>query len=160
MLKTLWVTSRWGITSLLFGYLIIELFIPDLKWNDQLFHVLLEGGGSIVAFILAVLVFVMIQTDRLTINYFWLALSFTSMGILDLSHSQTPPGQAFVWLHSIATFSGGVFASLIWFSGISLSFLQQKIMLLAVVIICIIFSVFSITFPDMTLNSCSKMVIT
>ncbi|MCU7940021.1 MAG: HAMP domain-containing histidine kinase [gamma proteobacterium symbiont of Bathyaustriella thionipta] len=126
--------------------------MPDFNWHSELFHVLLEGGGSIIAFILASMIFSMIKIGRLTSNYFWLVLSFTSMGILDLAHSQTSPGQAFVWLHSSATFIGGVFASLVWFSTISLRDFYKKFYLFGIIILSIIFSIASVIYPEMTFN--------
>ena len=152
MLKTFWITSRWGIIPILLGSLVIGLFLPDFKWKYELFHVLLEGGGSIIAFIVALTIFSRIQTGNLAINYFWLVLSFLSMGILDLAHSQTPPGQAFVWLHSSATFIGGVLASLVWFSGFTLKNFHKQSLILGIIVLSVIFSIGSILFPEMTLN--------
>jgi PAS domain S-box-containing protein len=37
------------------------------------------------------------------------------MAVLDVFHSCVPAGTAFVWLHSLAVFTGGVFFSLVWF---------------------------------------------
>lgn len=152
MLKTFWITSRWGITPILLGSLIIGLLIPDFKWQYEFFHVLLEGGGSIIAFILALMIYSRIQTGRLAINYFWLVLSFLSMGILDLAHSQTPPGQAFVWLHSSATFIGGILASFVWFSAFTLRNFYKHSLLLGLIVLAIIFSIGSIVYPEMTLT--------
>ena len=41
------------------------------------------------------------------------------MGILDGMHAATHAGEAFVWLHSMATLLGGAFISLVWFSPIA-----------------------------------------
>lgn len=152
MLKTLWITSRWGLVPILSGSLIIGLFLPDLIWKYDFFHVLLEGGGSIIAFIVSLMIFSRIQTGRLPVNYFWLVLSFLSMGILDLAHSQTPPGQAFVWLHSSATFIGGILASLIWFSDFTLRTFYRHLLVSGVIVLSIIFSISSILYPEITLN--------
>ncbi len=131
---------------------IFGLLLPDFSWKYELFHVLLEGGGSIIAFILALIIFSRIQTGRLAIKYFWLVLSFLAMGILDLAHSQTPPGQAFVWLHTSATFAGGILASFVWFSAFTLRNFHKLSLLFGVIALSIIFSLGSIIFPEMTLS--------
>lgn len=150
MLKTLWITSRWGIIPILFGALIFDLLLPNFTWNYHLFHVLLEGGGAIIAFILALTIFNLIQSDRLSNNYFWLVLSFLSMGILDLAHSQTHPGQAFVWLHSSATLIGGLLASCIWLPASYLKTFNKNLLIYFVIAIAILFSISSILYPEMT----------
>jgi len=150
MLKSLWVTSYLAIIPMLLGG-IIFYFLPTFHWNYQLFHVLLEGGGALIAFTLALFVTTMIKQQRLAINYIWLIACFISMGILDLAHSQTPPGQAFVWLHSSATLIGGFFAALIWLpERISKKFAHKEFLLI-LTIICIGFSIWSIVYPEMSL---------
>ena len=151
MLKTLWITSRWGIIPILLGFLIFDVLLPNFKWNYELFHALIEGGGAIVAFILATIIYNLVYTKRLASNYYWLVLSFVSMGTLDLFHSQIPPGQAFVWLHSCATFIGGIFASLIWFSNFDFKRIQNLFFVSAIFFISLIFSLTSIAFPDSTI---------
>jgi PAS domain S-box-containing protein len=150
MLKSLWVTSYLAIVPMLLGW-IIFYFLPTFHWDYQLFHVFLEGGGALIAFMLALFVTTMIKQQRLAINYIWLIACFISMGILDLAHSQIPPGQAFVWLHSSATLIGGFFAALIWLpEKISKKF-AHKSFLFILTIICIGFSIWSIVLPEMSL---------
>jgi hypothetical protein len=36
------------------------------------------------------------------------------MGVLDLYHAAVPPGNTFVWLHSTATFLGGILFAFVW----------------------------------------------
>ncbi|MBF0264172.1 MAG: EAL domain-containing protein [Gammaproteobacteria bacterium] len=153
MFITFWLASRWGIIPILFGSVLIELYIPDFIWNYGLFHALLEGGGAVIAFVLSYLIFTMIRRERLTGNYYWLVVSFLSMGVLDLAHSQVPPGQTFVWLHSSATFLGGLFSALIWLPASIAKHLFAKVTLLICIICSLLaFSFFSISYPELTFS--------
>lgn len=114
MLNTLWMTTRWAIVPSIISILFTSLLWPDLYWDNELFHVLIEAGGALVGFALAYILLAMIQKQQLSSNHIWLIACFISMGIMDLFHSLQHPGQAFVWLHTLATFSGGSFAMLIW----------------------------------------------
>ena len=155
MLKSFYISSYLAIIPMLFGG-IIFYFFPVFHWDYQHFHVLLEGSGALIAFMLALFVITMIKQQRLAINYIWLIACFISMGILDLAHSQVPPGQAFVWLHSSATLIGGFFAALIWLpERISKKF-AHKSFLFILTIICISFSIGSIMFPEMSLTMLDK----
>jgi PAS domain S-box-containing protein len=150
MIKTLYQTSYFAVVPMLLGSILFA-YLPPFKWNHELFHVLLEGGGSLVAFILALFITSQIIKERLEMNYVWLIACFIAMGILDLVHSQIPPGQIFVWLHSCATFIGGFFAALIWLpASISKKFFS-KWYLFAIIVLSISFSVGSIALPEMTL---------
>lgn len=45
----------------------------------------------------------------------WIASALIGMGLLDIFHAVVHAGNAFVWLHSIATFVGGVLFLMVWF---------------------------------------------
>ena len=155
MIKSLWQVSYLAVVPMLLGSILFT-YLPPFKWNHELFHVLLEGGGSLVAFILALFITSLIIKGRLEMNYLWLIACFMAMGILDLAHSQIPPGQIFVWLHSCATFIGGFFAALIWLpASISKKFFS-KWLLFAIIVLSISFSIGSIAFPEITLAMLDK----
>lgn len=86
----------------------------------------------------------------MSVNYLWLIVSFSSMGILDLVHSLMPPGQEFVWLHSNATFIGGLSAALIWLPISSCKQFFNRWFFWSIVILSIIYSLGSIIFPELT----------
>ena len=149
MLNTFWITSRWAVISLLFGVVILSTFFPNFYWDSELFHVLIEGGGSIIGFGLALVMLAMIQKEQLTKNYVWLIAGFISMGTLDLFHSQMHPGQVFVWLHSVATLIGGIFSAMIWLpESLSKKFFKP-VYLWGVLLLSICFSVSSILWPEL-----------
>jgi len=149
MLNTFWITSRWTVISFLFGAIILSAFFPNFYWDSELFHVLIEGGGSLIGFGLALVMLAMIQKEQLTKNYVWLIAGFISMGTLDLFHSQMHPGQVFVWLHSVATLIGGIFSAMIWLpESLSKKFFKP-VYLWGVLLLSICFSVSSILWPEL-----------
>jgi len=150
MLKSLYITCYLAVIPMLLG-VVIFYFIPTFHWDHHFFHVLLESGGALIAFMLALFITTMIKQQRLAINYIWLVACFITMGILDLAHSQVPPGQAFVWLHSSATFIGGFFAALIWLPEKASKKFAHKSFLFILIILSISFSIWSIILPEMSL---------
>lgn len=150
MLNTFWMTTRWALVPTVLSLIFTAILIPDFRWNNELFHVVIEGGGALIGFGLAFIVMAMIQKGQLTANYIWLIACFISMGMLDLVHSQQHPGQAFVWLHTAATFVGGLFAMLIWLpSALSEKFHRVRYFW-AVLLLTIAFSIASLLWPDAT----------
>ena len=152
MLHSLWITTRLALIPMLAGALLISLFMPSWSWDNTLFHALIEGGGALIGFVLTLIVMAMIQKQRLGYNYTWLIACFLSMGLLDIAHSLMHPGQTFVWLHSCATFIGGIFAALIWLSPhlSKPAFQLNKLWLLTT--LSIAFGFWSILYPESTLT--------
>jgi PAS domain S-box-containing protein len=104
--------------SLGFGF--IALFLVTLKsyaaesllYHPPL-HSAMEAVGGVTALLLSYLL--RISQHKPQRGYVpWAQCALISIGTLDLFHSAVPPGEDFVWLHSIATLSGGVFFSLVW----------------------------------------------
>lgn len=151
MIKSLWRSSYIAVISMLLGLIPLMFFI-HIKWDNELFHVLLEGGGSLISFVISLFISSHIIKKRMGENYIWAVVCFIVMGILDLAHSQVPPGQAFVWLHSCATLFGGVFASLILFPASISKKIFNKYFFLLIILISIVFSVGSMVFPELTLD--------
>ena len=150
MLNSLWISSRWALLPIVIGSLFLTVVTPDFRWASQLFHVMLESGGSLIGFGLAFIVIAMIQKEQLTPNYIWLVACFISMGVLDIVHSQQPPGQAFVWLHSAATMIGGLFAMLIWLPHSFSEKLFKPQYFWLILFLSIAFSFVSVVWPELT----------
>lgn len=150
MLNSLWITTRWAVSAIVLGMIITSSLFTDIHWDSELFHVMIEGGGALIGFGLAFILIAMIQKDLLPTNYIWLVACFISMGTLDMAHSQLHPGQAFVWLHSSATFVGGLFAMLIWLpTSISNKFYENRYFWI-ILILSIGFSIMSVLWPELT----------
>jgi len=76
-------------------------------------HSTIETLGGISSILIALALF---QDDRgkfKTMNT-TVATGFVCMGILDTFHAMSPPGDAFIFLHSAASLAGGFFFALIW----------------------------------------------
>ncbi len=78
-------------------------------------HSFLEATGAFAAISMAIIVFMMYRPGTYETMY-RASFALIVMGVFDGFHAMVYPGQVFVWLHSIAVFSGGVFFSLVWFS--------------------------------------------
>ncbi|MDH5655973.1 MAG: ATP-binding protein [Spirochaetia bacterium] len=88
--------------------LIFNTFYQSWRWDHEPFHSLVEGIGSFAAVLLAFIIISMRKSDELSPSYIWIASTLMGMGLLDGFHAGVRPGIAFVWLHSIATFVGGL----------------------------------------------------
>jgi two-component system, sensor histidine kinase and response regulator len=98
----------------LLGTAIAGMVFADLRWIQLPFHAILEGCGGIVALAVAGILLYEIGHKQDTKHYLLMAMGLVSMGVLDIFHGATIPGNYFVWLHSVATFSGGLFFALLW----------------------------------------------
>ncbi|MDH5546263.1 MAG: response regulator [Gammaproteobacteria bacterium] len=87
--------------------------ISDWHWDYEPFHALVESVGSFAAVLLAVIIISMRRSENLSPSYIWVATTLMGMGLLDGFHAGVEPGEVFVWLHSLATFVGGVTFALV-----------------------------------------------
>ena len=109
-------------------------------------HSALEATGASVALILSVLL--LSSQNEYPRDYFKVIVSsaLIGMGVLDLFHSFVEPGQTFVWLHSTATFWGGVIFSLVWLP--KRFFKKPLIIPIVFFIFSCCFAFLSIIFPE------------
>ncbi|MGD9655886.1 MAG: GGDEF domain-containing protein, partial [Sulfuricurvum sp.] len=110
----------------LYGVLFLTLVVPIVSglfmqsfasWHfvSLPLHSFLETAGSVIALVLASMLFI-IYFSKLEFNRFhYASLGFIAMGIFDGFHALTHSGEVFVRLHSLAVFFGGVFFSFVWF---------------------------------------------
>ena len=102
-----------GVLPIVGGYALTQT-IPDWRWDYVTFHAVVEGLGAFAALIIATLVMLMRSAGKLHPGYVWIACGLISMGVLDGFHAILNVGEVFVWLHSVATFVGGLFFIMIW----------------------------------------------
>lgn len=93
--------------------MLANLYFNSARWTNEPFHSLVEGVGSFAAILLALFIIIMRRSEQLSPGYIWVATTLMGMGLLDGFHASIPPGQAFVWLHSVATFIGGLTFALV-----------------------------------------------
>ncbi len=100
-----------GATPLVIGYF---GWLPKQIWEHYPFHAVVEGLGAFAAVIVAVAMIMLMRQGELPKAYLWVICGLIGMGMLDGFHAATHAGHLFVWLHSTATFVGGVFFAGIW----------------------------------------------
>ncbi len=98
------------------GAAIAGLLFPEFRLTLLPLHALVEGAGGLIALAIAGILLAELRHKSDTSHYPWMAAGLASMGVLDLFHAASPPGNQFVWLRSTATFAGGVFFGLVWIS--------------------------------------------
>lgn len=98
------------------GTIISEVLFPEFRLTHLPLHSLIEGAGGLIALAIAGILLTESTHKQNTEHYPWMACGYLSMGTLDLFHAAATPGNHFVWLRSTATFAGGVFFGLVWFS--------------------------------------------
>jgi PAS domain S-box-containing protein len=98
------------VTSLLLG----QTILSEWRWQQYPVHSSIEMIGALIALEVArQLISLEGHKDGGSYNT-QIAAALIGMGILDGAHALVLAGNCFVWLHSIATFVGGLLFSLIW----------------------------------------------
>ena len=121
------------------GTAIAELFFPDLRWIHLPVHSLVEGAGGLIALAIGGILLTEIGHKKNAQHYPVMAAGFASMGVLDVFHAASAPGNEFVWLHSAATFAGGFFFGLVWLGRkLPPFFSGRKFQILVTVVSCLI----------------------
>lgn len=89
--------------------LAVSLFLPEYFFFEHLpLHAVVEAFGAAVALFVTSLILIFHRDQRISEMPLAVPLGLTSMGLLDMFHAAVGPGEAFVWLHSLATFVGGL----------------------------------------------------
>lgn len=77
-------------------------------------HAAVEMCGGFIAILVAWMLLSLERRNAGTSFNVWIAGALIGMGLLDALHSLVHAGQAFVWLHSTATFAGGLLFACVW----------------------------------------------
>ena len=83
--------------------------------NEPL-HSTMEALGAMCAVVMSI-VLLQGRSEQDIEKYSPLAIGFLGMGVLDGFHAAVRPGDAFIFIHSIAGLAGGIGAALIWSPG-------------------------------------------
>ena len=84
------------------------------QWQHVQLHSTMETLGGITACLISAALFIQSQ-EKLDTCLVMLATGFASMGVLDTAHAISQLGDSFIFLHSVAGLSGGVFFASVWF---------------------------------------------
>lgn len=101
---------HWPVIAVLCASLAVTLVInsPDKWiWVNIPFHSVIETTGAFAALALATLL-AFLHTSSTPSYRISTAMGLAAMGMLDLFHAATAPGDAFIWLHGLATALGGL----------------------------------------------------
>ncbi|MCW8943542.1 MAG: GGDEF domain-containing protein [Sedimenticola sp.] len=102
------------ILSILIGGVLFVTVFPQGQWVHYPLHAFVEGLGTFIALLIAVLIFMLRIYDRLPVRYVWIVSALMGMGVLDGFHAISQDTQSFIWLHSLAMLIGGFIFSCIW----------------------------------------------
>lgn len=111
--------SLWIIIACSLGIHILCLVLGNSllageKWENYPVHSSVEIAGGLIAFFVAMLLLSLDHRRAGTSYNTWISGALVGMGLLDGLHALVLVGQPFVWLHSAATFFGGVLFSMVW----------------------------------------------
>lgn len=111
---------RWTFTALLCVFLTVTLVINSLSkstWVSIPLHSAIETAGAFAALALAALLSFLHTNDAPSYRIST-AMGLSAMGLLDLLHAAIAPGDAFVWLHGLATAFGGLLFMGVYLEGL------------------------------------------
>ena len=96
--------------------LVLALFYDSLsawQWQHVPLHSTMETLGGMASVLISILIFSASRTKMET-YLVMVAAGFASMGILDTAHAVSSMGDAFIFLHSVASLSCGFFFASVW----------------------------------------------
>lgn len=101
-----------AIGLVLFIFALKALGIEWFLVNEPL-HTAIKAVGGLAAIVLAILL-ILKRREEYSGKFFLLAMGFLGMGLLDVFHAASLPGQGFVLLHSVASLVGASWFALTW----------------------------------------------
>jgi len=141
---------------LLTGIIISGIGVPVLgtlalrdvpgRWVSLPIHSTLEVLGAALGLVLVAII-LFPNADRVSSARLWMAQALASMVVLDIFHSCVPAGVSFVWLHSLAVLTGGIFFSMAWLGDGQLLVRNAALITAAVVGVCSLIGFFSALRP-------------
>ena len=153
--------SIWWIIAVSLGFHIFCVIAGNTFWDEFSFahepiHACIEISGSLMAFVVALFLMSLEKRNMGTSYNTCIAGALFGMGILDGLHAMVHAGPAFIWLHSTATFFGGILFLAVWLPH---SFQKRihRYWPLAVAASILTFGLLSIAIPEMMLPMATKV---
>lgn len=111
--NVIWIVLLTLIVPVVAGYL-LGTFTQSEYVHIPL-HATIEAIGGMVAIIIALILYLKHRRSDPTLSHFnWVGYALLTMGILDIFHAASIPGDQFVWLHSLAVLFGGLILMQVW----------------------------------------------
>ncbi len=133
----------------LLGSMVTALLVPRFPSESVQLHSLLVVSGGLMALSIAVILVIERRRNKEARHYTAMASALGTMGVLELFHGSVPIGNNFVWLHSTATFVGGLLFSLVWLGDRRLSRRQMRSFPLLLTSAAIVFGIGSCLWQDL-----------
>ncbi len=130
------------------GSIFLHFFLSDLYWIDEPLHSVVEALGSFIASSLAILILILKKNKEIPSYYMWVSCALIGMGLLDVFHAFSPPGDSFIWLHGIAILIGSFLFAMVWLPDRMAQSRLASILPTIVAVVAIIFGLFAVVFPD------------
>jgi len=130
----------------LFFFIAAHTFLAGWVLEHYPIHGAIEFGGALISLWVALMLIFMERSNLGTSFNIPIACALIVMGILDAFHALTYAGHSFVFLHSLATFLGGLVFSTIWLS--SLKKIRSIIVVYGVLLFAILLGVLINLFPQ------------
>lgn len=89
-------------------YALSKTWLVDSTFEHELLHTAAEVAGGLIALWVAYILFSLERRAAGTTYNVWIGGALIAMGILDILHAIVHDRQQFVWLHTAATFAGGL----------------------------------------------------
>ncbi len=94
--------------------MVMEGYGNTMLMPNLALHGAIEMAGSVIAAMVAYLLLRLNAIGEGNSFNFRIAAALLAMGGLDALHALMPAGNLFVWLHSLATFVGGLLFAMVW----------------------------------------------
>ena len=114
LVGTLWIILIVSLAVHVLTLIAARWQFADLIFPHEPFHSTVEMAGAIVALGVAWMLLSLERLQSGTSYNTWIASALVGMGILDGLHAMVHQGTTFVWLHSLATLTGGLLFVLVW----------------------------------------------
>jgi len=111
--------------GLLCTLLFFSDFLVSAHWVHCPFHYTIETFGGIASILIALVLYQQSPAGSQDM-FFMVATGFACMGVLDMFHAMSEPGEAFVFLHSAASLAGGFFFALTWLPSKAIAIYASK----------------------------------
>ena len=111
---TLWVIIGMSLLVHVVSLILGRTVLADWRWEHHPVHASVEMAGAVIALAVAwLLISLELRNEGCSYNV-QISAALIGMGVLDGLHAAVHAGNCFVWLHSTATFAGGLLFVLVW----------------------------------------------
>jgi PAS domain S-box-containing protein len=96
------------------GIFVVTALLPQFQAENLPLHAVVESLGGLLALSIVVILLVRRLRRPYERRFVWMSNAFVAMGVFDLFHAASSPGNNFVWLHILSSVAGGLLSALVW----------------------------------------------